>query len=391
MSAPKYPVHRSLPHGMGTILRDKDHGPQCGKRCDCGYPIRYQWPDQNGRNKPKVETGFASETEALKRLEAVRDLKQEAKDGGSSVQSRGVSAYEYIKDHINSRGRLARRSRTKYLSILKRHLSGPFEGMPMSDLHPWRMRQIIADLRANGVAEDQISVIKSFVRKAAELAIADKILTVDPTLGIEPKPRTQAAKDIPSREEVQRMMSAATPLGRDMLVTMIGTGLRVGELQGLTRDCFNGKRLRIYRQWDGQRYAPLKAREDGQYRDIPVTPQVAEVLTRRFAEDEIAFPMVYKQERFARHIPITRDAMGDELAVLRAAVGDFEGRYSWHSFRHFFASIMIAAKVDITEVGKWLGHANIQITYLTYMHLIAAQFDNMVDVMSTAIDDLLAE
>lgn len=384
----QYPVHKTLLHSMGTILRDKGHGPTCGKRCDCGFPIRYQWPDANGKNKPKVETGFATEGDALTRLEEVRDIKISAKSG-APIQAREVPASQYIRDHIASRVRLAERTRTKYLGLTTKHL-GALDRVPMGELHPWRMREIVKGMREAGASEQDVSMIKSIVCKAAAQAIADKIITVDPTLGIETGRKTAPARNIPSGGQMALMMRAATDLGRDLLIVAIGTGLRVGELQGLTRDCFHGTYIRIYRQWDGQKYTPLKAREWDEYRDIPVTPQVAEVLERRFAEGEIAFPMVYKRERFrGRYIPITREALGEELAVLRAAVGDSEGKYSWHSFRHFFASVMIAAKVDITEVGKWLGHANIQITYLTYMHLIATQFDNMVSVMSNAIDELL--
>lgn len=41
-----------------------------------------------------------------------------------------------------------------------------------------------------------------------------------------------------------------------------------------------------------------------------------------------------------------------------------------HSLRHTFASMLFAKGVDIKTVSKLLGHASIQITLNTYVHLI---------------------
>lgn len=41
-----------------------------------------------------------------------------------------------------------------------------------------------------------------------------------------------------------------------------------------------------------------------------------------------------------------------------------------HSLRHTFASVLFAKGVDVKTVSKLLGHASIQITLNTYIHLI---------------------
>lgn len=388
MSAVTYPIHRALPQSMGTILRDKTHTQGCSKRCRCGYPIRYQWPDASGTNKPKVETGFTTDTEAFNRLQEIAEIKRRAKNG-AGVEERGTPALEYITEHIKSRKRLAETTRQKYLYLAGTHLK-KCDKFTISELLPRKMREIIADMRADHVNERDVSAIVSIVRAASKIAIADRLLEVDPTLGVETERSVQPAKDIPTQAQTKTMIAGATPLGRDLIAVACGTGMRIGEVLGLTRDCYHGTYLRIYRQWDGQKYKPLKARKAGEYRDIPLTPQVRGILQSRFADGEIAFPQVYKTKRRGRvYKPLGREVVTEEMNIARAAVKDYGAKFTFHGFRHFFASQCLAAGIDITEVGKWLGHTNIQITYLTYMHLIKPQFERMLDVMTGAMESIM--
>ena len=54
-----------------------------------------------------------------------------------------------------------------------------------------------------------------------------------------------------------------------------------------------------------------------------------------------------------------------------------------HSLRHTFASTLFAKKVDIKTISKLLGHANIQITLDTYIHL----FENIDHNAVAQLDD----
>ena len=56
-----------------------------------------------------------------------------------------------------------------------------------------------------------------------------------------------------------------------------------------------------------------------------------------------------------------------------------------HSLRHTFASLLFASKVDIKTVSKLLGHANTQITYNTYIHLLEDAGHSAVAVLNDII------
>ena len=53
-----------------------------------------------------------------------------------------------------------------------------------------------------------------------------------------------------------------------------------------------------------------------------------------------------------------------------ARVMELPETFTPHSMRHAFASALLARLVPITDVGKWLGHRNINVTYATYGHLV---------------------
>lgn len=52
-----------------------------------------------------------------------------------------------------------------------------------------------------------------------------------------------------------------------------------------------------------------------------------------------------------------------------------------HSLRHTFASMLFKKKVDVKHVSEILGHADVRITYQTYIHLIQEQKDSAIDLL----------
>ena len=66
-------------------------------------------------------------------------------------------------------------------------------------------------------------------------------------------------------------------------------------------------------------------------------------------------------------------------------------RLTAHSFRHTFASLLLAQKRPVPEVSRLLGHKNAQITYGTYAHFVPGEENESVQnltasVMATSAD-----
>jgi integrase len=153
-------------------------------------------------------------------------------------------------------------------------------------------------------------------------------------------------------------------------------GLRICEALAVEKKDFrlteDGHRmLRVAGQAskDGRRRVPLKRRKKGEYRDVPVPTALWErvkdlpegpLCPGRDGRRYMVYGTVWCQ--FRRFVP---------KAGIPAA-------FHPHSLRHVFASVMLGQGVDITEVAKWLGHRDINVTYSIYGHLMPSAADRAV-------------
>jgi integrase len=62
------------------------------------------------------------------------------------------------------------------------------------------------------------------------------------------------------------------------------------------------------------------------------------------------------------------------FAAARRAAG-IRGSFTPHLVRHMSASVALSNSVPITDVSRWLGHANIQTTFAIYWHLVPSSWD----------------
>ncbi|MEO3863869.1 tyrosine-type recombinase/integrase [Acrocarpospora sp. B8E8] len=68
------------------------------------------------------------------------------------------------------------------------------------------------------------------------------------------------------------------------------------------------------------------------------------------------------------------------LPTRRSQIG-LPPEFAPHSLRDFFASTALAARIPITEVSRWLGHQNTEITHQTYGHLVPASIGRAREIL----------
>lgn len=139
--------------------------------------------------------------------------------------------------------------------------------------------------------------------------------------------------------------------------------------------------LRVWEQVNPHaQLRPLKFRKKGDYRDIPLPRYVADAIGKHLAgygssEDGYLY-------RGRRHPLVTRRTYQEDFARSAAKAG-LPPQFIPHSLRHYFASTALARGIPITEVSRWLGHKNIELTHEIYGHLVPASWDRA----SAALDD----
>jgi integrase len=173
-------------------------------------------------------------------------------------------------------------------------------------------------------------------------------------------------------DEVRALTTAMVVHVRAAVVVAAGTGLRQGELFGLTVDRvdFLRRELRVDRQlWSPRTGRPIfvAPKSKASRRTIALSPVVVDAMAAHLAafgpgDDGVVFHTM-------RGTLISPVLGGDYIrsAVKRAGLS----RITWHSLRHYHASTLLSSGVSPALVAERLGH-DIQTLMHTYAHVVRA-------------------
>jgi integrase len=186
--------------------------------------------------------------------------------------------------------------------------------------------------------------------------------------------------DIPTPDEVRRLIQAAPECWRPLLVVAAFAGLRASELRGLSWRDVDLKHGEIRVRQRADRFNVIgKPKSRAGARSIPLGPFVINTLrTWRLAcprgEFELVFPTT--RGRVIQHKSLIRSALIPAQLAADVVTSDGKAKYTgMHALRHFYASWCINRKVDgglelpAKVVQARLGHASIVMTLDTYGHL----------------------
>ena len=209
------------------------------------------------------------------------------------------------------------------------------------------------------------------------------------------KKKLKVGIDIPTPDEIKRLIQAVSEKRRPLLLTAIFTGLRASELRGLRWEDVDLKKSELHVRQRADRYNAIgKPKSESGDRTIPLGPLVLSTLrTWKLAcpknDHGLVFPT--SRGRIEHHANILRDlgpvmiaaglaipAKDTSGKLLRDKDGKpvVEPKYNGlHAFRHFYASWCINRKEDgglalpAKVVQERLGHSSIIVTMDTYGHL----------------------
>ncbi len=217
------------------------------------------------------------------------------------------------------------------------------------------------------------SSVRTLHRTLASLlgaAVEDERIPRNPASGAR-LPKVEDRQVVPmSAEEVPALTTSMVEHVRAAVVVAAGTGLRQGELFGLTVDRvdFLRRELRVDRQlWSPITGQPtfVAPKSKASRRTIALSPVVIDALAAHLAafgpgDGGVIFHTM-------RGTPVSRVLGGDYIraAVKRAGLS----RITWHSLRHYHASTLLSAGVSPALVAERLGH-DIQTLMRTYAHVV---------------------
>lgn len=251
--------------------------------------------------------------------------------------------------------------------VLRRRIYPTIGDRPLSSIKPSEIQALV---KSWDIAPATVQVTYSYVATIFKAAVLDKRVAESPCRGIK-LPEVVKEQVVPmTTDQVHAIIEAMPERYRAMVVLAAGTGMRQGEVFGLTlgQVRFLERELHVDRQLvavSGRApvFGPPKTRSSR--RTIPLPNVVVEALARHVE----VFPPVEGEPIFTGSDGqrLRRSAFGEVWRKATRAAG--VERVTFHGLRHYYASLLIRHGESVKVVQARLGHKSADETLNTYAHL----------------------
>lgn len=390
---------------MGKDLKGKELGKGISQRKDGRYSARFV--SICGK---RIEKYFVTPHEAKKWLE---DIRYEDRHGISVTHSdfeRIITVDTWFNEWLeNIIFDLAPNTRRNYKERYERNIKPVIGKMNIADVKPMHCKRILKQMDSEyaGSTIRQTYITMGTMLKAA---LMNDIISKHPMDGVKYSKPTRAVDDIRflTVEEQKAFLEAARPSHNYRQYALIlETGLRTGELIGLTWDNIDWKKhtlsvtktLEYRHKLKYWRAGPPKTKTS--YRTIPLTQRayniVKELYDERYSRKESDL-LDQALEYTDRKTGKTAKLNMRELVFINWRTGepaknssydthlyklcDTAGidRFCMHTLRHTFATRAIESGVQPKSLQRILGHASIKTTMDRYVHV---SNDSLVSAIKT--------
>jgi integrase len=334
-------------------------------------------------------------------------VKVDVRQGVHTPVNQSITVAQAGKDWIAYvRGEARERSTVRsYQGHLDYHINPGLGGVKLAALTTPRVNRFRDDLLASkkvsrATANKILTSLKSLLRDARRRGNVAQNVALDVKIAAtaRSKRKLKVGEDIPTTDEIRRIIHAASGKARPFMITAIFTGLRASELRGLRWQDVDLKRGALHVRQRADRFNVIdKPKSQSGDRTVPLPAQVINTLREwKLACPKGDFGLVFPTG--AGNIEAHSNNVTRILypVQVKAGVVDARGeaKYGMHAFRHFYASWLINRKVDgglelpLKIVQARLGHSSIVITSDVYGHLFPSTDDGKE--MAAAADALFA-
>lgn len=376
----------------GRILRTGE-----SQRKDLLYQFRYK--DNHGKRQTIYDSDLHTLREKEKQIQ--KDL-----DDGIDYSMGNITVLELVERYISLKQGVRYNTKVGYgfvLGVIKKGTFGNkrIKNIKVSDVKKW-----ILELKQEGRGYSTITSVRGVVKPAFQMAFEEDIIRRNPfEFKLNDVIVNDSKKRISLTEEQQKIWMDFVRTDKtyhkyyDEFVVLLGTGMRVSEFCGLTKNDldFQKRRIRVDHQLVRSRhgrYYVEKTKTESGCRYIPMSDDVYHALKNiveqrnqnkadMIVDGYSGFILIDKkdQPKVALHI---ENEMRWGLKRYQKLFPDKPlPHITPHVLRHTFCTNMANAGMDIKTLQYIMGHSEADITLNVYTH---ATYDRAADQMSRVID-----
>lgn len=342
----------------------------------------FDYKDLQGRRKTKK--GFKTKEEAQK---AQSKLTEELSNGICTIDSKITfreAAETFMRLHVEVNCKPS--TSDGYEGYLKNHLNQFFGDMKLVDITPIMVNEFIAQEVETGRKNSTVNKYKKLMSQIFNFMIDNEVIVKNPLARIKSlkEEKNEEIRAL-STEETQILLSKTKEIYPDfypLLFTALFTGMRQGELMGLTWDSINWhtNKITIDKNFTHGRVGTPKT---GKTRRIDMSQELAKVLR----EWRLACPNGKLNLVFPNGDGCYQDANNMikrrfKPALRRAGIDEIR----FHDLRHTYASLLLANGAPMKYVQSQLGHASITMTMDLYTHLLPEVNDKCINLLNNIVN-----
>lgn len=354
------------------------------KKAKNGYYAYVNYHDSSGNRRQKKAPGhFKLKREAK---QAAVKLELELQRANPKLSEMTFSDYYQRWFDLYKKNKAKSHSASYQYALIGKYIKKYFKGTKLRDIKRSEYQAFINWYGANHSYES-VRKLKGACHNCVGYAVDDGIVDKDFTNHVELAYNSSHTRKVEylNNQELSKLKQWTVSkldryyTSRYMILTAIYTGLRKGEVQGLTWNDidFVHSTISVNKQWDEKEksFKPVKTKSSN--RVIKVNRQLLRYLTDLKPNHTT---MIF-EDVFGK-IP-SSNAINKCLRNIMTQAGIKKTGFHFHSLRHTHVAYLIGQGVDIYAISKRLGHSNVNITLSVYAYLI--------DEYKTKNDNLIVE
>jgi integrase len=275
-------------------------------------------------------------------------------------------------------------SRSRDDSYWRSFIAPTLADEPIGSIRPDLLRKWVARLLDSGVKPATIRKAAQLVKASLETAVDDGLIGSNPARKLALPPIPPLEMRFATADEIRELSEAIDPRWRVMVLTAAYTGLRMGEIAGLTVDQVNllRRRLSVTKQLTESNghieFGPVKTQASRRTVTLPhfLCDDLAQhLMDCPASSDGLVF-------QAADGGPIRRSNWRRRVWLPAVKAADLDG-LRFHDLRHTHAALLIEQGEHPKVIQSRLGHASITTTLNTYGHL----FEGLDEAAASRLDD----